>query len=189
MVSANFLKDFEKLPNLITLCRITWSPLLWYLLSEKRFVPAFILFLALGLTDWLDGRVARRTDEVTALGSVLDPLADKFFFLPTSWFLLPGTLIPLWTVLVGFEGVLLSLGVFGLYKYGLDPKRLGANIFGKIKMRCEIAFVAMLLLVELGLPVSMIKIMSIEIIIWTLWSAILFASLSIIGHLLHRPAA
>ncbi|MFN4320252.1 MAG: CDP-alcohol phosphatidyltransferase family protein [Aquificaceae bacterium] len=68
---------YRNLPNLISLSRLLFSPLM-FLLSE-RLLPFFFLFLA--LTDALDGLLARRLRLKTELGKVLDPLADKVMML------------------------------------------------------------------------------------------------------------
>lgn len=67
------------LPNAITTARVVISfPLLW-LLSENHFLPAFWLALVAGLSDGVDGYLARRNRWSSALGGVLDPIADKLF--------------------------------------------------------------------------------------------------------------
>ena len=67
------------LPNAITIARVALTfPLLW-LLATNDFLPAFWLALAAGLSDGVDGYLARRFDWGSALGGVLDPIADKLF--------------------------------------------------------------------------------------------------------------
>jgi CDP-diacylglycerol--glycerol-3-phosphate 3-phosphatidyltransferase len=68
------------LPNALSLIRIFLVPVIVVLLipSPRPYdLAAAAVFLAAVLTDWLDGRIARSTQQVTALGKLLDPVADK----------------------------------------------------------------------------------------------------------------
>ncbi|MFK7160845.1 CDP-diacylglycerol--glycerol-3-phosphate 3-phosphatidyltransferase [Marinospirillum sp. MEB164] len=68
------------LPIALTLLRILVIPLLvliYYLPFESRYLIAAVLFAAAAITDWLDGYLARRWDQMTAFGAFLDPVADK----------------------------------------------------------------------------------------------------------------
>src|SRR5580704_7152244 len=65
-------------PNLITAVRLACVPLfLWLLFGAGRQTDAAILLAVLGATDWVDGYVARRWHQVSTLGKVLDPTADR----------------------------------------------------------------------------------------------------------------
>jgi len=69
-------------PNAITLVRLACLPLyLYVLLGLDDRVGAALLLAALGATDWLDGYVARRFHQVSNVGKVLDPVADRLLFL------------------------------------------------------------------------------------------------------------
>lgn len=65
------------LPNLLTLSRLLSVPVTVWLISEDRMTAAFWLFVAAGITDALDGALARLANARTVLGDYLDPLADK----------------------------------------------------------------------------------------------------------------
>jgi cardiolipin synthase len=70
------------IPNLISLVRLLCVPVfLWLLWGAHRPVAAAALFAALGATDWVDGYVARRFDQGSELGKVLDPTADRVLLL------------------------------------------------------------------------------------------------------------
>jgi cardiolipin synthase len=65
------------LPNLITLARLLCVPLAIWLILEARYGVAFWVFVAAGISDALDGYIAKRFDQRTPLGALLDPIADK----------------------------------------------------------------------------------------------------------------
>jgi cardiolipin synthase len=67
----------KNLPNLITLARLLMTPLAVMMIIAQRFGPAFLIFILAGVSDAIDGFVARNFDLRTELGAYLDPLADK----------------------------------------------------------------------------------------------------------------
>ena len=139
-------------PNLVTLSRLVLLlPLLGLLAradSAAAWWAAVALFAAAGLTDALDGWLARRLDCVTAVGTFLDPLVDKIFanvLLLTLAARLPGW-IPLWLVLLllvrefavqGFrsmapcKGVLLQTGFVSKLKLVLQLAAVGLTLAGQ----------------------------------------------------------
>ncbi len=65
-------------PNVITMVRLLCIPIfLWLLFADRRPIPAAILLAVLGATDWFDGFVARRYHQVSTIGKILDPAADR----------------------------------------------------------------------------------------------------------------
>lgn len=73
-------KNWINLPNLLTSIRILLVPALliaFFKSPKDRQLPSLIIFLAAGLTDCLDGFLARRLNQITKLGKILDPIADK----------------------------------------------------------------------------------------------------------------
>ena len=100
------------IPNFLSLLRIILVPLLVIFLINKAFLNALILFTALGVTDALDGFLARILKQQTDLGSYLDPIADKILI--TSCFLALAILkvIPGWlAVIVISRDVIILLGI------------------------------------------------------------------------------
>jgi cardiolipin synthase len=66
------------LPNLITAVRLALIPVyLWLVFGRHSYTPAAILLATLGITDWVDGFLARRLGQVSELGKILDPVADR----------------------------------------------------------------------------------------------------------------
>jgi cardiolipin synthase (CMP-forming) len=99
------------IPNSLTVLRIILIPCYIGLLIYEKFDLALIVLLVAGLTDALDGAIARMKNQYTRLGAVLDPLADKLLL--TSGFITLSMihLIPSWvTILVVSRDVILMLG-------------------------------------------------------------------------------
>src|ERR1700727_1222619 len=68
------------LPNVVTTARLVLVPVFVWLLAQPRhrdWFTAAVLLAILGSTDWVDGQLARRLDQVTTLGKILDPTADR----------------------------------------------------------------------------------------------------------------
>lgn len=110
------------LPNVISFVRLLGVPLFLYLflVAEAR-VAAVVVLAVGGTTDWVDGWVARRLRQVSRLGELLDPFADRLYILATLVAFTVGGVVPwLFTaVLLGREAVLLvALGVLRRYGYG-----------------------------------------------------------------------
>ena len=81
------------LPNILTVARIAITPLIAALPFIEGYWPkiaCLVIFIAAGVTDVIDGRLARRNNQVTDLGKMLDPLADKLILL--------ATLVPIWWI-------------------------------------------------------------------------------------------
>jgi cardiolipin synthase (CMP-forming) len=84
-------------PNVITLVRLLCIPLfLWLLFGAHRQTAAAVLLAALGATDWVDGFVARRYGQVSTLGKVLDPTADRILVGTAVISIMVYGAVPLW---------------------------------------------------------------------------------------------
>lgn len=104
------------LPNLITLLRILLVPVFVGLILYHNTRAALLVFLIAGLTDALDGMIARILDQRTILGSYLDPLADKLLLVSSFLALSFSGLIPIWvTIVVVSRDVIISLGALILH--------------------------------------------------------------------------
>jgi cardiolipin synthase len=67
----------NNLPNFVTLARMLMTPLAVMMIISQRFLPAFLIFILAGVSDAVDGFIAKRFNLRTELGAYLDPLADK----------------------------------------------------------------------------------------------------------------
>jgi CDP-diacylglycerol---glycerol-3-phosphate 3-phosphatidyltransferase len=131
------------LPNWITVSRLFCLPLLLFLLYQPAVRAqwmALAVFLVAAGTDWLDGYLARRLNQVTELGKFLDPLVDKFLVLAPLLVLIELGVIPAW-------GVFLILGrELAIAGWRINQTTIvGANIWGKLKTVSQIAAIALLI--------------------------------------------
>ncbi len=142
------------LPNTLTVIRIFLVPLLVVVLLTKfegravagihvEFVAAAIFGLA-SLTDWLDGYLARRRQQITWVGQVLDPIADKLLISATLVSLVQLELAPAWmvAVIIGREFAVTGLRSLAFTRGLIVP----ASPLGKLKMVTQVVAVLLLLL-------------------------------------------
>lgn len=107
---------------MLTIGRICATPVLGYLIITSHPIPAAFLFFTAGLTDWIDGYLARKWDQRTVFGSIVDPLADKLLITTVVVSLaVQGALPPpLALLILGRDG---SLAVAALYyRYASLPE-------------------------------------------------------------------
>jgi len=85
------------LPNLISALRVAGVPLfLWLILGPERDGLALLVLMFAGFTDWADGWLARKLDQTSRLGQLLDPAADRLYILATLIGLTVRDVVPLW---------------------------------------------------------------------------------------------
>ena len=141
------------LPNRITIARIALIPL--YLVLVGLFPlgfnwPAALVFLIAACTDWLDGNLARKRNEITDFGKFMDPIADKLLvLLPIIQLMDKGAPVDLWVVLVMVAREIIVSG-FRMVAAG-KGNIIAADWSGKIKTTIQIIAVLLLTLnLELG---------------------------------------
>ena len=101
----------RNIPNIITLSRVACVPLVIWLITESMMLYAFWVFIAAGISDALDGFIAKRYDLETELGKYLDPLADKALLVSIFISLGIEGYIPSWLViLVVFRDIAIVSG-------------------------------------------------------------------------------
>ncbi|GAB3664567.1 CDP-alcohol phosphatidyltransferase family protein [Nocardioides korecus] len=87
-------------PNLISMARLAGVPLfLWLVIGPKADVWALVVLMVAGFSDWLDGYLARRLDQTSRLGEILDPVADRLYILAAVVGLLYRDIIPWWVAI------------------------------------------------------------------------------------------
>jgi cardiolipin synthase len=88
--------DWRTIPNLLTVGRLIATPFLAWLIVKGHTNYATALFGLVGVSDYFDGWIARRTNTVTELGTTLDPVSDRILVMVTLVALMSAHLLPLW---------------------------------------------------------------------------------------------
>jgi len=136
-------------PNLLTLLRICLAPFLVAAILEDRFGLSFILFIAAGLTDAMDGLLARVLKQRTALGQYLDPVADKLLLSTLFLVLMHKGLIPATVTALVFGRDVAILLVAAILYAAVGKREFGPSIFGKANTVAQVTAVALVLLHQL----------------------------------------
>lgn len=155
----------KHVPNLITIARLFLIPLFIYaFFSDSPYaqVYALAIYLIAGITDLLDGYLARKYNVISVVGIVLDPLADKLMLLTALWCLFTVHEIPtiFFTIVVIIEIVQI---VSGIYLY-FNPRKevIPANKFGKSATVLFAVAVSMLILLPNSLPAMGILLLAVS---------------------------
>ncbi|KRF32408.1 CDP-alcohol phosphatidyltransferase family protein [Nocardioides sp. Soil805] len=89
------------IPNLLSMARLAGVPVfLWLVLGPEADALALALLMVSGVTDWLDGYLARRLDQHSSLGEILDPVADRLYILAVVVGLALRDIIPWWVAII-----------------------------------------------------------------------------------------
>lgn len=146
------------LPNLITLARLCMVPATVWLILNHRLDLAFLVFVAAGVSDALDGWIARAWGLRSHLGALLDPVADKALLVSVYVMLAVIGILPDWlAMLVVFRDVLIVGGLLMLWMLDLRP-RIAPLLVSKLNTAAQIALAAItLLLVGFGLEAQTLK--------------------------------
>lgn len=177
------------LPNLLTLARIFFMPLVVAaLLQERRIyhfdfpgfaieigneILALIIFLIAALTDMLDGYLARKWSQITTLGMLLDPIADKLLISATLIALVEMKAVPVWMVIliIGRDFAISGLRSIALSEGYLIP----ASDLGKSKMILQVAGV--------GFSMAALRWPDFRSVAsFVMWAAVLFTVVSAIDY-------
>jgi cardiolipin synthase (CMP-forming) len=135
------------LPNFLTIIRILTIPAFLILLTNERPGLALAVFVAGGITDSLDGAIARLTDSKTEFGAILDPLADKLLLLSSFCVLAFMGRVPNWlTVLVIIRDVILLAGYFTLFVLTGERMAVRPSAVGKAATFFQLASVTVVLI-------------------------------------------
>jgi len=177
-------------PNHVTVSRFILTPVVLLLLYYELRWWAFAVFIIAVSTDFIDGSMARTRDQITKVGMVLDPVADKLLIgallawigYENGWQFVEiaflNAAVPIILASIVLELILLAIGI-GTARPGNRVKP--ANVFGKTKMVVQsVAAVIFLIAGIFDLDTLL------QISLYMLWVAIFFALLSGVGHLRER---
>lgn len=151
------------IPNLLTMLRFLLIPVfVYFFFSPIQYGIEFsiIVFILAGITDTLDGYIARKYNMITRLGIVLDPLADKLMLITVLISVTISNNIPLWIIaVVGIKELLMIFGAISLYNQ--DDVVIPANIFGKLStVLSYVAILAVMFELPLGRAILYIYVVT-----------------------------
>lgn len=160
------------IPNLLTFFRILLVPLFVIMLIYGYSLQAFFVFMIAGITDALDGFIARVFNQRTILGAYLDPIADKLL-LVTSYIVLAiiGIIPPWLTVLVISRDIFIMIGLAVLF-INHKPLEIRPTILGKVSTFTQITTVVIALAV--AQPIVLFQ----PLLLWGIYIAAIFTILS-----------
>lgn len=159
------------IPNILSVFRLLLVPVFLVLVLRGEDVAALVVLAVSSVTDYLDGVIARRFDQMSRLGQLLDPAADRLFILATIVGLAVRDVLPWWLlVVVALRDVMLVVLAVVLARHGFGP--LPVHHLGKVATFC--LFVA-LPLVVVGQAFPVVALVS-DPLGWALlvWGAFLY---------------
>lgn len=139
------------LPNLLTLLRIVLIPFFLYYLVKSNFTYALIVFFIGSISDALDGFIARKFNQITRLGKILDPLADKLFLVSSFIAAYLVNLLPLWLLLAAIMKDLVIVSGYTLLRLLKRKFKIKATIAGKASTAFQMVTILLLLLNGVGI--------------------------------------
>ena len=121
---------FKHVPNILTIIRFLLIPFIIYFLAINQYIVGVILFIISGITDVVDGAIARKFNFITDFGKLMDPLADKLTQISVLATLMIKALIPVWilAIVIAKEAVMIAGASF---LYGRDVV-VSSKWFGKL---------------------------------------------------------
>jgi cardiolipin synthase len=124
--------DVWTLPNAFTLVRFLCLPVfLWLLFAQDNRAGAAWMLVALGSTDWVDGYIARRFDQVSEFGKIFDPTVDRIFFFVSIIAIIIDGSIPVWFALAVLAREILVGGSVTIATLFYDMERFDVTWWGK----------------------------------------------------------
>ena len=166
-------------PNAISVARLAGVPVfLWLVLGPHADGWAVALLIVAGLSDWLDGVIARAWNQQSRLGQVLDPTADRLYIAATLIALAIRGIIPWWLVaLLVIRELVLGVGLLVLRRHGYGP--LQVSLVGKTATLCLLyAFPLLFLGSHAGTAALVARIAGWAFAIWGTalywWAAVLY---------------
>jgi cardiolipin synthase len=135
------ISQLRSTPNLLTLLRLVFVPVTVIAVLEGKYGWALALFITAGITDGLDGLLARILEQKTVLGQYLDPIADKLLLSTMFLVLASRHRIPAWVTVLVFSRDIIILGAMRVFQ---------PSLFGKANTVVQIATVPLVLFREVS---------------------------------------
>ena len=138
----------SNIPNLICFARIALVIPIIRLLWQEQFLLSLLLILIAGLSDILDGYLAKKNNWRSYLGTVLDPAADKILLVSLFLTLQSMDLIPLWLTLTVILRDLMIVFGLGLYRYFVGVPQPKPTRISKFNTLLQLAFIILVILAQ-----------------------------------------
>lgn len=184
--SSPRINPFRSAPNLLTFLRICLAPFLVSAVLENRYKLGFILFVVAGLSDALDGLLARALKQRTTLGEYLDPVADKLLLSTLFLVLLHQGLMPVRVAVLVFGRDVCILLVSAILYAVANRRDFQPSVFGKINTLAQVLTVAVVILHQWNPEPWVVALRS-----FALWATMVFTVVSGLHYawlVAHRPA-
>jgi cardiolipin synthase (CMP-forming) len=172
--------------NQITLARMALAPLLVVLVLAREMKWALGVFVVAGFTDMFDGLVARRAGQRTALGAMLDPLADKVLltscFIALTWGPQLAVAIPVWLTVVTLSRDAIIVASVALINLAYGRRLFYPSTLGKVTTLTQIVTVGTVLLLDAtGRPLPAVRWLFLASVALTVTSALHYVYLASTG--------
>jgi cardiolipin synthase len=140
-VSIRDNHSLSQLPNLVSALRLVLAPYICYLLGTRHFLAALVWFAIAGVSDGLDGWLARRYGVASRMGALLDPVADKVLLSGAFLTLALTFVIPWWLTffVLGRDVMILAFAVHTLMTK--TQREFPPSIWGKLSTAVQIAYI------------------------------------------------
>jgi cardiolipin synthase len=136
----------KNVPNILTLSRILLLPLFVTAFIYNKYQYALIIFIAGGITDILDGLIARLTNQTTELGKILDPIADKFFLVTSFILMSKFEILPKWIVIIVISRDLIVITGCILLYFIVNTLKIEPSFLGKTSSALQFVLVGVALI-------------------------------------------
>ncbi len=171
--------------NAVSVVRLMAIPVFLWLVIEDRLLIAFVLLVVAVLSDFVDGMIARRMNEITKLGQFLDPFADRLFIAATVIALAIQDVVPWWFVIaVMLRDALLGIGGVVMARYGAAT--LPVKWWGKVATFAMLVVLPLFLLGavvpeigEITNPIAWVLALATVALYWVVGFSYLFDAISI----------
>ncbi len=140
------MRQLWNLANQLTLFRLLLVPLILIAMLYGRHRAALALFLAAAVTDGIDGLVARRLNQRTAIGAYLDPIADKLLLSSTFFVLALIGSAPWWVTILVLSRDVIILATIAVIRFATEIREFPPSTLGKVNTAVQVATVFALVL-------------------------------------------
>ena len=168
-------------PNVLSFVRLLLVPVFfWLVIGPEADELALVVLIVSGITDWLDGRLARALGQTSRLGQVLDPIADRLFTIVTVIALAMRGIVPWWLLVVLLARDVLMLAVQTWVRRRGAPV-IPVNLVGKAATVCLLWALPLLLLTDgTGWVAEVVRPFAWAFTVWGIglywWSALLYVA-------------